>query len=239
MSCIYVVEDDESVRELICCTLKSAGFEVCAFPSGEDFFAAYAGDADAILLDIMLPGMDGFEIYKKLHQIKDFEIPVIFLTARSTEVDKVSGLNLGADDYITKPFGVLELIARVNAVIRRCSKTEKTAQTTQGDLTIDAAAHILYVNGQKTELTYKEFKMVQYFMRNAGLVLTREMLLNEIWGIDAEIETRTVDMHIKTLRKKIGRCKEYIKTVRGVGYRFEPFFDDENAKKPNRAESKA
>ncbi|MEG2188299.1 MAG: response regulator transcription factor, partial [Christensenella sp.] len=133
------------------------------------------------------------------------------------------GLNAGADDYITKPFGVLELIARVKAVMRRSQKvsTEKLSIMTAGELKLDIIEHTLYVNGEKTELTYKEFELLRYFMRNAKIVLTREMLLNEIWGIDADIETRTVDMHIKTLRQKIGRCGEYIKTVRGVGYRFE------------------
>ncbi|MEG2881397.1 MAG: response regulator transcription factor, partial [Christensenella sp.] len=139
------------------------------------------------------------------------------------EIDKVSGLNAGADDYITKPFGVLELIARVKAVMRRSQKvsTEKLSIMTAGELKLDIIEHTLYVNGEKTELTYKEFELLRYFMKNAKIVLTREMLLNEIWGIDADIETRTVDMHIKTLRQKIGRCGEYIKTVRGVGYRFE------------------
>ena len=178
----------------------------------------------AILLDIMLPGIDGFETLRRLREKEDFAVPVIFLTARTTEVDKVSGLNQGADDYITKPFGVLELIARVNAVIRRAGqRTGKpgTQAMEQGGLVMDTTGHILYVDGKKTELTYKEFEMLRYFMKNAGMVLTREMLLNKIWGIEADIETRTVDMHIKTLRKKLGRCGDYIKTVRGVGYRFE------------------
>ncbi len=221
---IAVVEDDASVRELIICTLKSAGFEVDAFERGEDLLARYEemNVPDAVLLDIMLPGIDGFEVFRRLSSQGDFDVPVIFLTARTTEVDKVSGLNLGADDYITKPFGVLELIARVNAVIRRSKKTARPQQAIErGALRMDVSAHTLYVSGKKTELTYKEFEMLRYFMCNPGIVLTRDMLLGEIWGIDTDIETRTVDMHIKTLRQKIGSCGEYIKTVRGVGYRFE------------------
>ena len=226
MATIMIVEDDASVRELIVCTLKSAGFEVRAYECGEELLKNYSEDdaPQAILLDIMLPGIDGFEVYRRLSAQEGFNVPVVFLTARTTEVDKVSGLNLGADDYITKPFGVLELIARVNAVIRRAQKISvkplpKVREA--GGVRLDAAAHVLYVDGEKTDLTSKEFEILHYFMRNEGMVLTREMLLNEIWGIDTDIETRTVDMHIKTLRQKIGRCGSYIKTVRGVGYRFE------------------
>ncbi|WP_066688842.1 response regulator transcription factor [Christensenella intestinihominis] len=224
MAYIAVVEDDASVRELILCTLKSAKFTVDTYECGEDFLEQYEKheEPDVILLDIMLPGIDGFEVFRRLSSQSGFDVPVIFLTARTTEVDKVSGLNLGADDYITKPFGVLELIARVNAVLRRAKRTSRPQQPIElGGLKIDVSAHTLYVDGEKTELTYKEFEMLRYFMRNPGLVLTREMLLNEIWGIDTDIETRTVDMHIKTLRQKIGRCGECIKTVRGVGYRLE------------------
>ena len=226
MAFISVVEDDAALRELITCTLQSAGFDVCAYECGEDMLADYGQQEkpQAVLLDIMLPGIDGFEVFHRLNEKKDFDVPTIFLTARTTEVDKVSGLNLGADDYITKPFGVLELIARVNAVIRRANKpAAKSAgeNITQGGLMMDTAGHILYVDGEKTELTFKEFEMLRYFMINAGMVLTREMLLNKIWGIETDIETRTVDMHIKTLRKKLGDRGDYIKTVRGVGYRFE------------------
>lgn len=226
MAFVSVVEDDAAVRELITCTLQSAGFDVHAYACGEDMLREYGRmeTPQAILLDIMLPGIDGFETLRRLREKEDFAVPVIFLTARTTEVDKVSGLNQGADDYITKPFGVLELIARVNAVIRRAGQRpgKPGAQAMeQGGLVMDTTGHILYVDEKKTELTYKEFEMLRYFMKNTGMVLTREMLLNKIWGIEADIETRTVDMHIKTLRKKLGRCGDYIKTVRGVGYRFE------------------
>ena len=174
MAYITVVEDDASVRELILCTLRSAGFTVDAYERGEDFLEQYEKhkEPDVILLDIMLPGIDGFEL--------------------------------------------------VNAVIRRRGRSARPQQAIEsGGLKMDVSAHTLYVDGEKTELTYKEFEILRYFMRNPGLVLTREMLLNEIWGIDTDIETRTVDMHIKTLRQKIGRRGEHIKTVRGVGYRFE------------------
>lgn len=226
MAFVSVVEDDAAVRELITCTLQSAGFDVHVYACGEDMLREYEDceKPQAILLDITLPGIDGFETFRRLRDKEDFGVPVIFLTARTTEVDKVSGLNLGADDYMTKPFGVLELIARVNAVIRRAGRQPgkpEVQRMEHGGLVMDTTGHILYVDGVKTELTYKEFEMLRYFMKNAGIVLTREMLLNKIWGIEADIETRTVDMHIKTLRKKLGRCGEYIKTIRGVGYRFE------------------
>lgn len=227
MALVAVVEDDAAVRELIECTLRSAGFEIYAYERGEQLLSLYDGMVEkpqAILLDIMLPGIDGFEVFRALSAREGFDVPVIFLTARTTEVDKVSGLNLGADDYITKPFGVLELIARVNAVIRRAQKASNkpvSESLTCGGLTMDTSAHILFVDGDKIELTYKEFELLRCFMSNVGIVLTRETLLNKIWGIETDIETRTVDMHIKTLRQKIGRCGEYIKTVRGVGYRFE------------------
>ncbi|MEA5002256.1 MAG: response regulator transcription factor [Christensenella sp.] len=226
MAFVSVVEDDAAVRELIMCTLQSAGFDVHVYACGEDMLREYEDceKPQAILLDITLPGIDGFETFRRLRDKEDFGVPVIFLTARTTEVDKVSGLNLGADDYMTKPFGVLELIARVNAVIRRAGRQPgkpEVQRMEHGGLVMDTTGHILYVDGVKTELTYKEFEMLRYFMKNAGIVLTREMLLNKIWGIEADIETRTVDMHIKTLRKKLGRCGEYIKTIRGVGYRFE------------------
>ncbi len=226
MAFVSVVEDDAAVRELITCTLQSAGFEVRAYACGEDMLRddTKSEEPQAILLDITLPGIDGFETFRRLRDKEGFLVPVIFLTARTMEVDKVSGLNLGADDYITKPFGVLELIARVNAVIRRAQKQTGKPEIQSmelGGIVMDTTGHILYVDGQKTELTYKEFEMLRCFMQNAGIVLTREMLLNKIWGIETDIETRTVDMHIKTLRKKLGRCGEYIKTVRGVGYRFE------------------
>ena len=220
---ILVVDDDAALAEMIGIVLGAEGFAVDTCPDGSLALDAFhRSTPDLVLLDLMLPGLDGFELFKRLSSQNGFDVPVIFLTARTTEVDKVSGLNLGADDYITKPFGVLELIARVNAVIRRRGRSARPQQAIEsGGLKMDVSAHTLYVDGEKTELTYKEFEILRYFMRNPGLVLTREMLLNEIWGIDTDIETRTVDMHIKTLRQKIGRRGEHIKTVRGVGYRFE------------------
>ncbi len=223
MGYISVVEDDVSVRELIRCTLSSAGFAVAVYESGEAFLGALS-DTDLlpelILLDIMLPGMDGMEVFRRLKNTGE-DIPVVFLTAKNTELDKVMGLELGADDYIAKPFGVLELIARVKTVLRRMEKSGGEMKLSAGTVQMDIAAHTVYVAGEKTVLTYKEFEMLKYFMKNKGIVLTRDKLLNEIWGIDADIETRTVDMHIKTLRKKLQSAGAYIKTVRGVGYEFE------------------
>ena len=223
---ILVVEDEAPIREMVCFVLEQNGFQPV---EAEDYDSAVnqlnEPWPDLILLDWMLPGGSGIQFIKHLkRESMTRDIPVVMLTARGEEEDRVRGLETGADDYITKPFGVLELIARVNAVIRRAQKISvkplpKVREA--GGVRLDAAAHVLYVDGEKTDLTYKEFEILHYFMRNEGMVLTREMLLNEIWGIDTDIETRTVDMHIKTLRQKIGRCGSYIKTVRGVGYRFE------------------
>ncbi len=210
---ICVIEDDKSVNELICVTLKSAGYEVVSFGSAEEYLEAQSS-FDLILLDVMLPGISGFELFERL------KTPVIFLTARATELDKVTGLNLGAQDYITKPFMVLELIARVKGALRRTSR-EKASAIEVGIITLDDIARRIYVDGKRAELTYKEFEMLKYFMLNLNKVITRESLLNNVWGIDAQIETRTIDMHIKTLRKKLGVGGQYIKTVRGVGYKFE------------------
>lgn len=220
---ICVIEDDENVRELICYTLKTAGYIVHSYPSAEEFLGAPEQHPQLMIVDIMLPGMDGISLLKKLREDKRVNTPFIFLTARVTEMDKVKGLNLGADDYITKPFGVLELIARVQAVLRRTSQKSdaKEKEMRRGKLVLEGATRKVRVDNSEIELTFKEFEMLHYFMQNEGIVLTREMLLGEIWGIDADIETRTVDMHVKTLRKKLGPCKEYIQTVRGVGYRFE------------------
>ena len=221
MAHIVIVEDDASVRELIRCTLSSAGFETEAYESAESFLEGFESrekSPQLLLLDIMLPGMDGTELFRRLKNA-GAEIPAIFLTAKNTEIDKVTGLEMGADDYIAKPFGVLELIARVKAVLRRAVKD--TDHLCAGLVRLDVAGRSVRVGEEKVALTYKEFEMLRCFMQNKGIVLTRDKLLNEIWGVEADIETRTVDMHVKTLRKKIGPAGGYIKTVRGVGYEFE------------------
>ncbi len=221
MACIHIVEDDASIRELIRVTLQSGGFEAHVFESGEDFLAGYPANKekiDLILLDIMLLGIDGLEVFRRLQNMGS-SIPVIFLTAKNTEIDKVTGLDMGADDYIAKPFGVLELIARVNATLRRTQKAH-AADLKTGVLKMDLSRRKVYVNGKAVDLTYKEFEMLRYFVLNEEIVLTRDQFLNKIWDVETDIETRTVDMHVKTLRAKLGAAGKYIKTVRSVGYVF-------------------
>ncbi len=223
MGHICIVEDDASVRELICCTLRSAGFEYKAYENGESFLADYEterAEVELALLDIMLPGMDGLEVFRIMRNMEP-GARAIFLTAKDTEIDRVTGLDLGADDYLGKPFGVLELIARVKAVLRRSQRTEG-GELKAGVISMDAASRKVYVSGEKAELTYKEFEVLRYLMQNEGIVLSRDSFLSNIWGVDVEIETRTVDMHIKTLREKLGAAGKYIKTVRSVGYEFIP-----------------
>lgn len=212
---IVVVEDDESIRTMLCYYFKSVGYEVFACESGEALFAA---DPDAPLLyilDIMLPGMDGLEILRRLREKPD-DTPVIFLTARTSEVDRVRGLESGADDYIVKPFSLMELQARVNAVLRRLRRSAPPVMT-YGSLTLDTAAHELRKDGEPVELTFKEFELLRLLLSRQGEAVTRDEILRVIWGYAYTGETRTVDMHVRMLRQKLG--DELIKTVRGVGYR--------------------
>ena len=221
---IYIVEDDSSIRELVAYTLKMAGFETDTFSNGEEFFIALSNSnqPELILLDIMLPGEDGITILKKIrNSSKTRSIPVIMMTAKGTEYDKVLGLDNGADDYITKPFGMLELISRIKAVLRRTSDNPSDYELHAGDITVNPGKHRVMVNGENVILTYKEFELLKLFLQNAGIVMTRESIMEHIWGIDFEGESRTLDMHIKTLRHKLGNAGSYIKTVRNVGYRIE------------------
>lgn len=225
---ICLIEDDENIRELIRYALASAGFDTECYEKGEDFLEHANGqNPDLFLLDIMLPGKNGYEILKCLRKNERLkQIPVIFITAKGAEIDKVSGLDLGADDYIVKPFGVLELIARVKAVLRRSSNTlgQSGAQLKYKDITLDINSREVTKGPEKLDLTYKEYELLFCLMENKGRVLTREQLLEKIWGFDFIGETRTVDMHIKTLRQKIGDNiaePNYIITVRGVGYKLE------------------
>ncbi len=222
MALIHIVEDDNSVRELICCALKSAGFEVESFASGEDFLSARGSGATPglLLLDIMLPGMDGLTLFSRIKNEGPIP-PVIFLTAKNSEIDKVTGLNMGADDYIAKPFGVLELIARVNASLRRVGRGN-AGGLAAGAIKMDLDGRKVSVYGEAAGLTYKEFEMLRLFMQNPNVVISRDSFLNSIWGVEAQIETRTVDMHVKTLRAKLKSAGSYIKTVRNVGYEFSP-----------------
>ena len=223
-SLIYVVEDEDNIRELLCCALKSFSYRVDSFGSAEDMLKAVAGEKpDLILLDIMLPGIDGFEALNQLKaKPSTAGIPVIMLTAKSAETEKVTCLDAGADDYITKPFGVLELSARVRAAIRRRKKPEsRPAALYYKDISIDNEKHTVTVAGINVELTLKEYELLYLIMDNPGKVLTREDLLIAVWGYDFEGESRTLDMHIKTLRQKLCDSADnpkYIRTVRGVGY---------------------
>jgi len=218
---IYCVEDDKSIRDLIVYALGSGGFEAAGLCDGKELFLSLSKELpDLILLDIMLPGEDGISILKRLRaSLRTKEIPVIMLTAKSAEYDKVLGLDSGADDYITKPFGVMELISRVKAVLRRVGPKERNPQLTVGDVTIRVDKHQVLAKGKEITLTLKEFELLRYLMENVGLVLTRDKVLETVWGYEYEGETRTVDVHIRTLRQKLGECGGMIETVRGVGYR--------------------
>ena len=220
---IFCVEDDNSIRDLMIYTLNSAGFEAKGFAEGESFFQALQEQKpDLIMLDVMLPGDDGITILKKLKaQSNTAHIPVIMATAKGTEFDKVIGLDLGADDYLTKPFGMMEMIARIKAVLRRSMPKEELNVLLAGKLELNLNEHTASVSGKRIQLTLKEFEMLRLFMEHIGRVYTRDQLLSKIWGADYIGETRTVDVHIGTLRTKLEECGEYIQTVRGVGYRME------------------
>ena len=219
---IYYTEDDENIRELVIYALKSSGFQAVGFENAKDFFKGMRSVLpDLILLDVMLPEEDGIEILKKLKRDADYKnIPVIMLTAKSAEYDKVIGLDLGADDYVTKPFGVMELVSRIKAVLRRSKEQEKEDVIEVEDIRLDRRQHIVTVSGKPIELTHKEFELLDYFMCNKGIVLTREKLLDTVWNMDFEGESRTVDVHIGLLRQKLGESGQLIVTVRGVGYKF-------------------
>ncbi|MEG2988141.1 MAG: response regulator transcription factor [Oscillospiraceae bacterium] len=215
MSTICIIEDDESIRTMLSFYLKSTGFEVAEFESGEDYFAQKP-TADLFLLDVMLPGMDGVEILRRLRAGGDTAaVPVIMLTARNTELDKVKALDGGADDYIAKPFGLMELGSRVKAVLRRTATPEPNL--TYEDLTIDAAGRTVSRGEEVISLTYKEFELLRLLVSRRGAVLTRDEILSSVWDFGFIGETRTVDMHIKSLRQKLGG--DYIETVRSVGYK--------------------
>jgi len=225
LSKIIVVEDDESIREIVIYALNSAGFEAIGYETGEEFLVALdTGLPSLVLLDIMLPEMDGLTILKCLRSMpKAKKLPVIMLTAKNSEYDKVKGLDMGADDYITKPFGVMELIARVNAVLRRgeASADGKDGQLMISDISLDYARREVSVAGESINLTFKEFELLYYLALNAGIVFSREKLIQSVWGYDFEGESRTVDMHIKTLRQKLGASGKLVKTIRNVGYKLE------------------
>ena len=219
---VYLLEDDSSIRELVCYSLCRTGTEAQGFATPEEFYAAMEQRLPSlILLDIMLPGEDGMTVLKKLRENpRTARIPVIMLTAKDTEFDKVLALDGGADDYVTKPFGVMELIARVKAVLRRSEDTpaERTTYTLDG-LSVSVEKHRVTVNGAEVQLTFKEFELLVYLFENRGAVVNRDQILRRVWGYEFDGENRTVDVHIRTLRSKLGDAGELIETVRGVGYR--------------------
>ena len=218
---VYCVEDDENIRQLIVYALENAGFEAVGFEDGNSFLAKVEKDkADLILLDIMLPGENGLQILQKLKSdvaLKD--IPIIMLTAKTSEFDRVKGLDMGADDYISKPFGVMELISRVKAVLRRSHTPESSNILSFSGILMDYEKRSVIIDEENIVLTYKEFELLYYLMQNRDIVLKREMLMNQVWGFDFEGETRTVDVHIATLRQKLGEKGKLIQTLRNVGYK--------------------
>ena len=219
---IYLVEDDPSIRKLVSYALSNNGFEVQSFENGEDMFKLLSSiKPELFLLDIMLPGLSGLEILAKLKSESAWrEIPVIMLTAMSTEYDKVLGLDSGADDYIPKPFGMMELLSRIRAVLRRYEHPKDKNDVSYGRIVISPSSHTVKVDGKKIELTLKEFNLLLYLMENEGIVLDRDSILNTVWGYSFDGENRTVDVHIRHLREKLGDEGQRIETVKGVGYRF-------------------
>ena len=220
MALIYVVEDDVNIQEIEMFALKNSGYRVEGFGNAKDFFAKLSEKTpDLILLDVMLPDLDGLSILKKVRTVPDTKkIPVIFVSAKTSEIDKVKGLDMGADDYLAKPFGVMELISRVKALLRRSNAASEEKTLTLGEIQIDNEQHCVYVGNRLCELTYKEFELLKMMLQNVGIVLTRDRIMDRVWGTDYEGESRTLDMHIKTLRKKLGEEGTRIKTVRNVGY---------------------
>lgn len=220
---IFCVEDDSNIRELVVYTLETTGFEAKGFEEGKSFLEALALETpDLILMDIMLPGEDGISLLKRLkNSSKTRDIPVIMVTAKGAEYDKVKGLDLGADDYVTKPFGMMELVSRIKAVLRRSGRANSKTEDIiiSGDLEINTKKHEVKAEGEVVSLTLKEYELLKRLMQNPNIVMTRDSLLEDIWGYDFDGETRTVDVHIRTLRQKLGNCGERIETVRGVGYR--------------------
>ena len=220
---IWCVDDDSTIREIEVYTLEQTGFEARGFADGISMLEALKTEIPKlIILDIMMPGMDGLEALSMLRsEAKYKNIPIIMATAKGTEMDKISGLNSGADDYLVKPFGIMEMVARVKAVLRRAVKEAHTDDITVGNIALKEKEHKVVANGERVELTHKEFEILKRFLHNPNMVFSRDTLMSEIWGMDYVGETRTVDMHIKTLRQKLGHAGGQIKTVIGVGYRLE------------------
>ena len=220
---IWCVEDDASIRDIELYTLRSTGFEAKGFEDGGTFLAALETERpELVILDVMLPGMDGVELLRRMKAAARLaDIPIIMATAKGAEYDKIQSLDLGADDYLVKPFGMMEMVSRVKAVLRRCRPVSPAKQLTAGGLTMDLEERTVTADGARILLTYKEFELLRLFLSRPGVAFTREQLLSDIWGVDYTGETRTVDMHIKTLRQKLGDYGGMIETVRHIGYRLE------------------
>ena len=227
---IWCVEDDPSIREIEVYALNSTGLEARGFADGEEFWKALEAELpELVLLDVMLPGEDGVAILKRLREDERFrQIPVIMATAKGTEFDKVQSLDLGADDYITKPFGMMEMVSRVKAVLRRSQPKQAGSALKLKGLTMDESQHTVTIDGERVVLTYKEYELLRLFLSHPGMAFSREQLLQTVWNTDYAVETRTVDMHIRTLRQKLGDYGRYIETIRGVGYRLENQYDKQN-----------
>ncbi len=218
---IYFLEDDDTIRNFVVYALESSGFEVTGFAHPDSFWDAMKKKLpDIILLDRMLPKEDGMSILKKLRERREtMQLPVMMITAMGTEYDKVVGLDNGADDYLTKPFGTMELISRVKALLRRARTQDKKREYSIGGLYLCPDKHIIRVKGQDVVLTYKEFELLCLLVENDGTVFTRDQILKQIWGYEFDGESRTVDVHIRTLRTKLGECGDLIETIRGIGYK--------------------
>ena len=220
---IWCVEDDASIRDIEVYTLSSTGFEARGFDDGVSFWSALqTGKPDLVVLDVMLPGVDGIELLQRMKASAELRtIPVVMATAKGAEYDRIRGLDLGADYYLVKPFGVMELVSCVKAVLRRCQPQKASSLLQSGGISLNPDEHIVTANGARVELTYKEYELLRLFLQHPGMAFTRDQLMEKVWGTDYYGETRTIDMHIRTLRQKLGAYGEKIETVRGVGYRME------------------
>lgn len=222
---IWCVEDDASIRDIEVYALNSAGFAAKGFEDGSSFYAAITGEKEKpqlIVLDVMLPGIDGIELLRRIRANAALkQIPIVMATAKGSEYDRIQGLDLGADYYLTKPFGVMELISCVKAVLRRCGAEDEKSTLNACGISMNTLEHTVSADGERITLTYKEYELLKLFLSHMGTAFTREQLMELIWGTDYMGETRTIDMHIRTLRQKLGKCGESIKTVRNVGYRME------------------
>ena len=227
---IYFIEDDNSINEAILYSLKNSGFDVRGFDRPSAFWMAMNEKTpDLVLLDIMLPEEDGLTILRKLrNNIETAKLPIIMVTAKDAEYDKIIGLDSGADDYMTKPFSMLELVSRIKALLRRTTKIPNNEVITIGPLSVNSEKHIVTACGNNINLTYKEYQLLLLLMQNKGVVFSREKLLNKIWGYEFDGENRTVDVHIRTLRTKLGECGNMIETIRGFGYKIGEYYDEKN-----------